>query len=231
MEERHQVRLERVLVEFDRLGVGRQIDYDRHHLYSIITHSTAIEGPTITCPENTAMFDDGSSPSGKPVVERLMNFGLKRAYEVAMGLAQTRTKLTLPLLKALSSLVMRNTGALHRTAGGEHDEARGDPRLQNVSAGRGDRSSLPWEKVEARTNDFVAWLNGRLEGMDSMAAPDIYDLSFDAHFRLVTIHPWPDGNGRVARLATDLVHMVGGVAPTIVRSDHKVRYIESLRAS
>ena len=103
--------------------------------------------------------------------------------------------------------------------------------MQNVSAGRGGRSYLPWEKVGARSSDFLAWLNGRLAGMDSMAALDIYVLSFEAHFRLVTIHPWSDGNGRVARLVMNLVQMEGEVAPTIVRSDHKVRYIESLRAS
>ena len=83
------------------------MDYDKHRLYAIITYSTAIEGSTITCTENTVMFDDGFPPSGKPVVEQLMNLDLKRAYEVAMELAQVRTKLTLSLLKALSSLVMQ----------------------------------------------------------------------------------------------------------------------------
>ena len=48
MEEQRRIRLERLLDEFDRLGIGRQINYGRLHLYSIITHSTAIEGSTVT---------------------------------------------------------------------------------------------------------------------------------------------------------------------------------------
>ena len=93
------------------------------------------------------------------------------------------------------------------------------------------RLHLSWEKVEPRTSDFIAWLNERLASIDSMTAPDIHDLSFEAHFRLGTIHPWSDGNGRVARLVMNLVQMEGGVVPTAVRSDHKVRYIEALRES
>ena len=231
MEEGRRIRLERLLNEFDRLGIGRQVNYGKLHLYSIITHSTAIEGSTVTVEENTVMFDDGLPPSGRSVVEQLMNLDLKRAYEVAEEVAAARTRITLPLLKAFSSLVMRNTGALYRTPHGEYDEAKGDLRLQNVSAGRGGRSYLSWEKVEPRTNDFIAWLNERLTSIDSMAASDIYDLSFEAHFRLVTIHPWSDGNGRVARLVMNLVQMEGGVVPTAVRSDHKVQYIEALRES
>lgn len=115
-----------------------------------------------------------------------MNLDLKRAYEAAEEIAAARTEITLPLLKAFSSLVMRNTGALYRTSRGEYDEAKGDLRLQNVSAGRGGRSYLSWEKVEPRTNDFIVWLNERLASIGSMAAPDIYDLSFEAHFRLVS---------------------------------------------
>ena len=103
--------------------------------------------------------------------------------------------------------------------------------MQNVSAGRGGRSYLSWVKVEPRTNDFIAWLNERLANIDSMVAPDIYDVSFEAYFRLVTIHPWSDGNGRVARLVMNLVQMEGGVVPMAVRSDHKVQYIEALRES
>ena len=231
MEEQRRIRLERLLDEFDRLGIGRQVNYGKLHLYSIITHSTALEGSTVTVEENTVMFDDGLPPAGRPVAEQLMNLDLKRAYEVTEEVATARTEITLPLLRAFSSLVMRNTGALYRTPRGEYDEARGDLRLQNVSAGRGGRSYLSWEKVEPRTNDFIVWLNERLASIGSMAAPDIYDLSFEAHFRLVTIHPWSDGNGRVARLVMNLVQMEGGVVPTAVRSDHKVQYIEALRES
>ncbi len=110
MEEQRRIRLERLLDEFDRLGIGLQVNCGKLRLYSIITHSTALEGSTVTAEENKVMFDDGLPPAGRSVVEQLMNLDLKRAYEAAEEVAAARTRLTLPLLKAFSSLVMRNTG-------------------------------------------------------------------------------------------------------------------------
>jgi hypothetical protein len=37
-----------VLNEYKRLRIADQIDYDKFCLYSLITHSTAIEGSTVT---------------------------------------------------------------------------------------------------------------------------------------------------------------------------------------
>ena len=39
MEEQRRIRLGRLLDEFDRLGIGRQVNYGKLRLYSIITHS------------------------------------------------------------------------------------------------------------------------------------------------------------------------------------------------
>lgn len=164
------------------------------------------------------MFDDGILPAGRQTHEQLMNLDLKRAYEVMAEVAKARTTITLPLLMSLSALVMRNTGSLYNTVNGMYDESKGELRLQNVSAGRGGRSYLAWEKVEARTTEFVKWLNDRLSTVSSLSAAAVYDLSFETHLRLVTIHLWSDSNGRMARLLMNLVQLEGGVVPLVVRS-------------
>ena len=41
------------------LGIASQIDYDKFYLYSIIVHSTAIEGSTVTEVEAQLLFDEG----------------------------------------------------------------------------------------------------------------------------------------------------------------------------
>ncbi len=43
------------------------------YLYSIITHSTAIEGSTVTETENRLLFDEGISANGRSMGEQLMN--------------------------------------------------------------------------------------------------------------------------------------------------------------
>ena len=41
-----------IIQEYIRLGIPEQIDYKKFYLYSLITHSTAIEGSTVTEIEN-----------------------------------------------------------------------------------------------------------------------------------------------------------------------------------
>lgn len=231
MDGRQSAELERLLSEHRAIGVSRQVGFVRLHLYSIITHSTAIEGSTLTLEDNTVMFDDGIAPLGKQVHEQMMNLDLKRAYEVAEQIAASRTQITLPLLKALAALVMKNTGSYYKTLAGDYDESKGDLRLQNVSAGRGGKSYLAWEKVPGRLAEFVAWLDERLAAIDQMSAAEVYELSFEAHYRLVTIHPWSDGNGRMSRLLMNLVQFEGDVEPSYVRSENKPAYIAALRAA
>lgn len=231
MDGRQSAELERLLSEHRAIGVSRQVGFVRLHLYSIITHSTAIEGSTLTLEDNTVMFDDGIAPLGKQVHEQMMNLDLKRAYEVAEQIAASRTQITLPLLKALAALVMKNTGSYYKTLAGDYDESKGDLRLQNESAGRGGKSYLAWEKVPGRLAEFVAWLDERLAAIDQMSAAEVYELSFEAHYRLVTIHPWSDGNGRMSRLLMNLVQFEGDVEPSYVRSENKPAYIAALRAA
>ena len=218
-----------LLAEFLRLGIGEQLGYERLHEYSIITHSTAIEGSTVTFEENELMFDEGIIPFGKTLHEQMMNLDLRGAYAVMREVVQARTPITPALLKGLSALVMRNTGTLYRTLNGEYDEAKGEFRLQNVSAGRGGRSYLAWQKVESSTALFCDWLRNQLEQVDELAPAEVYQLSFEAHFRLVTIHPWSDGNGRMARLLMNLVQLEGNVVPSYVRNEVRAEYLASLR--
>lgn len=55
-----------------------------------------------------------------------------------------------------------------------------------------------------------------------------YVDSFEAHFRLVTIHPWMDGNGRTTRLLMNMVQRQLGLIPSIVTKESKGEYIQAL---
>lgn len=100
----------------------------------------------------------------------------------------------------MPAIVMRNTGVLYHTMNGVRHAAQGVLRLQSVSAGAGGTSFLAWEMVPSRFDEYCQWLRDRLEGVNDLAPSDAYDLSFEAHYRLVTIHPWSDSNGRMPRL-------------------------------
>lgn len=139
-----------LIERYKQLGIDSQIDYEKFYLYSIITHSTAIEGSTVTEIENQLLFDEGITAKGKPLAEQMMNLDLKRAYEESIRLAKNHADITVDLLKALSRLIMQNTGSTYNTALGDFSSANGDLRLVNVTAGVGGRSYLSFQKVPAR---------------------------------------------------------------------------------
>lgn len=75
--------IEQLYQEFQKLGISEAVDYDKYYLYSLITHSTAIEGSALTEVETQMLFDEGLTAKGKPLVYHLMNEDLKKAYEFA----------------------------------------------------------------------------------------------------------------------------------------------------
>ena len=215
-----------LIERYKQLGIDTQIDYEKFYLYSIITHSTAIEGSTVTEIENQLLFDEGISAKGKTITEQMMNLDLKRAYEESIRLAKSHTPITVDVLRNLSSLVMRNTGSTYKTALGEFSSANGDLRLVNVSAGVGGRSYMSYQKVPSRLREFCDWLNEMRAR--SMTLVERYYLSFEAHYRLVTIHPWVDGNGRMARLIMNHIQFEYGLIPAKVLKEDKGDYISAL---
>ena len=214
---------------YKELGIDSQIDYEKFYLYSIITHSTAIEGSTVTELENQMLFDEGISAKGKTIVEQMMNLDLKRAYEESIRLAKAHTPITIDVLRALSKLVMQNTGSTYKTALGDFSSANGDLRLVNVSAGVGGKSYMSYQKVPDKLQEFCNWLNA--ERAKKMSVAERYNLSFDAHYRLVTIHPWADGNGRMARLIMNHIQFEFGLVPAKVLKEDKGDYINALIAT
>ena len=209
-------------------GVEDQVDYQKFYLYSIVTNSTAIEGSTVTEIENQLLFDEGIAAKGRSLTEQMMNVDLKDAYLYAFRLASENPTYTPQLLQQLSALVMRRTGSEYSTIAGQFDSSKGDFRLCNVSAGIGGRSYLAYNKVSHTVADFCEWLNQEVANVDTTDIATCYRLSFEAHFRLVTIHPWVDGNGRTTRLVMNMIQRQLGLVPSIVRKEDKGEYIQSL---
>ena len=218
-----------VFDEYKQLGIAEQIDYDKFYLYSLITHSTAIEGSTVTEIENQLLFDEGISAKGRTMQEQLMNLDLKKAYEQAIRLAKLHTDFSVEMLKELSSIVMKNTGSQYNTVQGSFDASKGDLRLVNVTAGAGGKSYLNYAKVPSKLTTFCQEMNKRRWVLaDSKDILEQYLLSFDAHFQLVTIHPWADGNGRMSRLIMNYIQYEFGLVPTKVKKEDKAEYIQAL---
>ena len=71
-------KLAKLIARYRELGIDSQIDYQKFYLYSIITHSTAIEGSTVTEIENQLLFDKGITAKGRTIEEQMMNLDLQK---------------------------------------------------------------------------------------------------------------------------------------------------------
>jgi Fic family protein len=78
----------------------------------------------------------------------------------------------------------------------------------------------PPSAVPALMGDFSAWLR---------AAPATPETAFAAHYRLVDLHPFNDGNGRTARLLMNFILIRGGYPPVAVRPDDRLAYVTALQ--
>ena len=217
-----------LLQKHKELGISEQIDYEKFYLYSIITHSTAIEGSTVSEVEAQLLFDEGITAKGKPMIEQLMNLDLKAAYDYGRIWIKRHEDITVQSLITLSAKVMARTGGEYNSFGGSFDASKGELRKLNVTAGAGGRSYMNWMKVPMKLEAFCKELNMRRHSLDPTDIAAVYDLSFWAHYELVTIHPWADGNGRTCRLLMNLLQMEYDVLPTKVLKEDKAEYIQAL---
>lgn len=195
--------IEKLYQEFQKLGIGQSVDYEKYYLYSLITHSTAIEGSTLTEMDTQLLFDEGVTAKGKPLVYHLMNEDLKNAYELAKEESVQGVDITPSLLQKLNATLMRTTGSVHNTIGGSFNSA----------------------KVE----ELCSILQERQKLMNTLR--EQYELSFNAHLNLVTIHPWVDGNGRAARLLMNYIQFCYRLFPAKIFKEDRADYILALQQS
>lgn len=221
--------IEQLYQEFQKLGISESVDYDKYYLYSLITHSTAIEGSTLTEVETQMLFDEGLTANGKPLVYHLMNEDLKKAYELAKDESKLKIPVTPVFLQKLNAALMRTTGSTYNVMGGSFDSSKGDFRLCGVTAGFGGFSYMNYLKVPVKVEEFCNVLQQRQNAVETLR--EQYELSFNAHLNLVTIHPWVDGNGRTARLLMNYIQFCHNLFPTKVFIEDREEYILSLRQS
>ena len=221
--------IEELYAEFQELGISQSVDYEKYYLYSLITHSTAIEGSTLTEMDTQLLFDEGVTAKGKPLVYHLMNEDLKKAYVLAKEENERCVDITPAFLQKLNATLMRTTGSVYHVMGGTFDSSKGEYRLCGVTAGTGGRSYMSFPKVPAKVEELCSVLQKKQTAVGAFR--EKYELSFNAHLNLITIHPWVDGNGRTARLLMNYIQFYYRLFPAKIFKEDREEYILSLQQS
>ncbi|CAD0005468.1 Fic family protein [Flavobacterium salmonis] len=216
--------MESLVAKFNSLGITDVLHYEKFNLISISHHSTKIEGSTLTELETQILLDDGLTPKGKPVNDTLMVTDHFKALHFIIDKAKNQIPVTTELIKEINAVVMKSTGGIYNTILGEVDASKGMFRKGNVTAGV---SYFPnYDKVERLTNELVKFINTSMN--NNLSIDEKLNLSFDAHFNLVSIHPFYDGNGRTSRLLMNYIQAFYNLPLAIVNSEDKQDYIQAL---
>lgn len=220
-------KLEMLLSQFNELGLAQAVNHSTFNRIAIVHHGSAIEGSTLTLEETQVLIMDGTTSKGKPMEHHLMVTDHHTALLHTLDAAAKRLPITPELLRSFNAAVNRGTGKIRNTVLGTCDDSKGDFRLGNVTAGT--TYFVNYDKVIPMVNDLCTRLQHRM-GADGDAMSR-YRLSFEAHFYLVSIHPWFDGNGRTSRLLMNFIQAMFALPLTIVFAEDKAEYITALNRS
>lgn len=174
--------------------------------------SNAIEGNTLSRAETALVVEKGLTIGGKTLIEHLEATNHANALDfVKKKVRDKNSKITEEDILKIHEIIL--SGIDKQNAG----------FYRNVPVRiSGSNVILPnSRKVPNLMNEFSLWL---LKKTNIHAI----ELASEAHYRLVTIHPFIDGNGRTARLLMNMILMMNGYPPAIIRKQDRLAYINSL---
>lgn len=194
----------------------------KHFRIKNIYHSNAIEGNVLAVGETRQVVEHGLTITGKPLKDQAEARNLSHALDFLEELAaNSRTPITEGDVRQLHALVLD----------GLSDEA-GSYRSVPVAISGSEFSPPGPESVSADMADFARWL-----AVVSVPDPDAFAgvsglvAAAAAHTWFVTVHPFIDGNGRVARLLMNLLLMRHGYPIAIITKEDRLRYYDALELS
>lgn len=206
-------------------------DFSKRIQAELTYHSTAIEGSTLSLAEAIEAIE-GRPISTMPEVHCKMVSDHHKALLFVMEHSFPAPRLTTDFIKRIGAMVMQTTGSAHHTALGGYDESAGDLRLNNVHADG--QYFLSYAKVPQALANFVNELEEDLKYEPSrkdLHPTSLLQIAWNAHYQLVKIHPFGDGNGRTARLIMNYILSRMGLPPCIVFIEDRDQYIGVLRLS
>lgn len=192
-------------------------------------HSNALEGSTLNRGETHFFLTEGLTVEGKPLKDFIDARNHAEAIDFLAEVVRGERAITEGLIKEINALLLagvRSTPALDQF--GRQTEKKATP---------GQYKSLPNHVLQAdgtihryvdpaqvapQMETLVAWIAQALPTRHPVLVAAV------AHYNLVRIHPFDDGNGRGARILMNLILMKRGFPPAIVRQERRRAYLEAL---
>lgn len=216
--------LENLLKEIDALKskLDSYRQYDSYRITQALEleytfESNRIEGNTMTLRETDMVINEGLTISGKSMREHLEAINHQEAIGFIKDLMQRNVSLNERDLLSIHNLILR--GIIPEDAG----------RYRKVQVMIKGSTHMPPQPflVAKQMEDYFIWY----EINKSKLHPII--LAAEMHERLVTIHPFIDGNGRTSRLVMNLILLQKGYIIANIKGDYDTRmqYYQTLETA
>lgn len=175
-------------------------------------HSNAIEGNTLTLSETKLVLEEGITIGGKSLREHLEATNNAKAFDLMEDIAKKR--------KAIDHVTIQR---IHEAVTAGILEEAGKYRTKNVRITGAEKAPPDWSKV-------VKLMDEMIEKIAKNKKHPVETSAF-LHHRFVEIHPFIDGNGRVARLLTNLYLISQGYPSAVLKKEDRGKYYRFLRAA
>jgi Fic family protein len=192
---------------------------------AVWTHdSTAIEGNTLTLGETVKVLELGLTISGKSLREHQEVYGHARAIDLIYRMIEQPAVSEQDLFDLHRAVMDKTAMDIMKPVGGWKQDFNG-------ATGVIDGKSVYMEyaaplDVSRLMERWLAFFNDRLDGVAKPA--DAARVYAQAHMSFVRIHPFFDGNGRMARLIANLPVLRGGYPPVVIPRERRADYIDVL---
>ena len=179
--------------------------------------SNRIEGNTLTLRETDLVINEGLTISGKSMREHLEVINHQEAIAYIKHLMEKNTSFNEREVLSIHNLILR----------GIHPEDAGRyRRVQVMIKGSSHMPPQPF-LVAKQMEDYFIWYETNKNKLHPVV------LAAEMHERLVTIHPFIDGNGRSSRLVMNLILLQHGFVIANIKGDYDTRmnYYQSLETA
>ena len=175
-------------------------------------HSDAIEGNTLTLQETKLVLEEGVTIGGKPLKDHVEAKNDAEAFDLMVKLVHAKKPVSQDIIQQIHEIVTK--GIL---------EVSGKYRTENVRI-TGSKTTPP------SFSKIVKLMDGYISNIRELKLQPIKKAAFIQH-ELVLIHPFLDGNGRVARLITNLYLMNQGYPPIVLKKEDRRKYYRVLQSA
>jgi len=169
--------------------------------------SNRIEGNTLTLQETDLVINEGLTISGKSMREHLEAVNHNEAIDYIKDLMKRKISINERELLVIHNLILR--GIMPEYAG----------KYRNVQVIIKGSSHMPPQPflVAKQMEELFHWFKENKGNLHPVV------LAAEMHERLVTIHPFIDGNGRTSRLLMNLILLSSGYVIANIKGDFESR--------